>query len=153
VNDSDDPAGSPAQKTALSSVDPPRNFSLSVGDRIRALTIGAPAYATRKKDLEDLEAAHVRTLVALHDTLVARGWDPEAVARALQQKASTVDLKKLNALVASHNRYYPIEANLPVDPRTGEYLIYGRPWRPDRVWSASRLVDEARAMVAARAER
>lgn len=76
VNDSDDHDGGASSKTSFSSADPPRNFSLSVGDRIRALTIGAPAYATRKKHIEDLEAAHVRTLVALHDLLVGRGRAP-----------------------------------------------------------------------------
>ena len=142
----------PSDKTAFSSADPPRNFWLTVGDRIRALTIGAPAYATRKKHIEDLEAAYVSTLLALHDALLARGRDAGAVTRALHDKASSFDLKKLNALVASHNRYYPIEANLPVSPRTGQYLIYGRPWRPESAWTVSRLVEQAFARIAARAD-
>jgi hypothetical protein len=132
--------------TAFSSTDPPRNFSLSVGDRIRALTIGAPAYATRKKHLEDLEAAHVRTLVALHDALIARGSDLD---RALHDRAASLDIKKLNALTDAHNRYYPIEANLPMNMR-GDYLIYGRPWRPELPWTARRLVELAMAKIAER---
>jgi hypothetical protein len=153
VSDSDDPERGSSPKTAFTSVDPPRNFTLTVGDRIRALTIGAPAYATRKKHIEDLEATHVRTLVTLHDTLVACGRDEEAVTRALHSRAQALDLKKLNALVASHNRYYPIEANLPVNPRTGEYLIAGRPWRPESPWTEDRLVEQALAAIAARRER
>jgi hypothetical protein len=148
VNDESDDSA----KTALRSADPPRNFSLSVGERIRALTIGAPAYSTRKKYAEDLEERFLRILVKLHDTLVARGEDDDAVSRALAEKAATFDLTKLNALIATHNRWYPIEANLPFDPRTGEYLVYGRPWCPDERWSAARMVERAQAMVAARSD-
>jgi hypothetical protein len=151
VSDSDDAS---ARKTAFDSADPPRNFTLSIDDRIRALTIGAPAYATRKKHLEDLELQHVRALVALHDALVAKhAGEPDLdalVARALVDKAATFDVKRMNALVTAHNRYYPIEANLPIDPRTGHYLVYGRPWVPEEPWTASRLVDRAQAVIAAR---
>jgi hypothetical protein len=151
-DDSDDPARPSSPKTAFSSADPPRNFSLSVGERIRAMTIGVPAHAARKRHIEDLEAAHIATLVALHDALVARARSEAAVKDALHDKAATFDLKKLNALVATHNRYYAIEANLPVNPRTGEYLIYGRPWRPDTPWTVDRIVDLAVAAVDARRE-
>ena len=146
----DDSTNDPVAKSAFRSADPPRNFSLSVGERIRALTIGAPAYATRKKSVEDLEERYVRTLVALHGSLVARGLDDGAIARALLDKAQTFDLKRLNALIATHNRYYPIEANLPIDPRSGEYLVYGRRWFPEEPFTPERLVDRAQAIVAAR---
>jgi hypothetical protein len=43
-------------------------------------------------------------------------------------------LRELNRLIEAHNRYYPIEANLPLDPATGLQLDRGvgvvRPWRP-----------------------
>ncbi len=32
----------------------------------------------------------------------------------------------LNELIDKHNRYYPIEANLPIDVRTGRLLDRGR---------------------------
>jgi hypothetical protein len=151
VNDSDDDSG---RKTAFNSADPPRNFTLSVDDRIRALTIGAPAYATRKKHLEDLEERHVRALVALHDALVAKHAGrpdlDELVTRALHEKASTFDVKRMNTLVETHNRYYPIEANLAMDLRTGEYKIYGKRWLPEEPWSVERLVARARSVLASR---
>jgi hypothetical protein len=137
----------------FTSADPPRNFSLSTSDRVRAAVMGAPAYATRKKSLEDAEERYVRVLVALHDALVAKlgaGADHAAVARALHEKAATFDLKKMNALVVSHNRWYPIEANLPVDLRTGEYLIYGKRWLPEEPWTVARLIACVHAEIAAR---
>jgi len=40
------------------------------------------------------------------------------------------ELAKLNDLIARHNRYYPIEANLPIEVRSGRLLERGRPWQP-----------------------
>lgn len=137
--------------TAFNSADPPRNFTLSVNDRIRAMAIGAPAYATRKKSIEDREDRYVGALVALHDTLVAGGERSHETSSAMLDRAATFDLTRLNALIASHNRYYPIEANLPIDWRTGGYLVYGRPWLPTEPWTAERLVAQALAVIAARA--
>jgi hypothetical protein len=31
--------------------------------------------------------------------------------------------------IGNYNRYFPIEANLPTDPETGELVWLGRPWR------------------------
>jgi hypothetical protein len=122
VSDSDDDfearLARKSAPTAFNSADPPRNFSLSVNDRIRAMTIGAPAYATRKKSIEDREERFVAVLVALHDTLVAKraraghAHDPDLAMKAMLDRAATFDLARLNALIATHNRYYPIEANL-----------------------------------------
>lgn len=140
--------------TAFNSADPPRNFTLSVNDRIRAMAIGAPAYATRKKTIEDREDRFVGVLVALHDSLVAKpgqgARDENLVKRAMLERAAAFDLKRLNTLIATHNRYYPIEANLPIDFRTGGYLVGGRPWLPTEPWTAERLVAQALAVIAAR---
>ena len=36
----------------------------------------------------------------------------------------------MNDLIDRHNRWYPIEARLPMDPRTGDYvLVNGEPYR------------------------
>jgi hypothetical protein len=142
--------------TAFDSADPPRNFTLSVNDRVRAIAIGAPAYATRKKSIEDREERFVAVLVALHDTLVARrarsgdAPDAELVTRAMLDRAATFDIARLNALIEAHNRYYPIEANLATDLRTGEYLVYGRRWMPTEPWTVERFVATAKALIAAR---
>jgi hypothetical protein len=161
VSDSDDDfEGRLARKsapTAFNSADPPRNFELSVNDRIRAMTIGAPAYATRKKSIEDREERFVAVLVALHDTLVAKRAragqappHPDLVSRAMLDRAASFDLARLNELIDTHNRYYPIEANLSTDMRTGEYLVYGCAWLPTEPWTAARFVMQAEAVITAR---
>ena len=29
----------------------------------------------------------------------------------------------MNELIARHNRWYPVESRLPLDPRTGDYVL------------------------------
>lgn len=135
----------------------PRNFSLGTAESIRALTIGVPSYAARKRRIEDMLEDLVERL---HDALTKAGergaagsspterpWPPEG-ALAL---AAALDLSKVNALVDAHNRYYPIEANLPVDPRTGAYLVKrGTPFEPEPTVTPERLVALLDALLDAR---
>ena len=116
--------------SALNSANPRRNFTLSVDERIRAIAIGAPAWATRKRKIEDSVERFVSQLVDLHDALAAKEQHTLAEIFAhLETAANGFDLPKLNGIVATHNRYYPIEANHPMD-RHG-YVAYCRPWRPE----------------------
>lgn len=133
--------------TALDSADPPRNFTLNVDERIRALTIGAPAYAIRKRKIEDTEDLWVRALVELHEKLSAKGASGDEIERALHAKASSFDYAKQNALVAMHNRWYPVEANLRIDPKTGGYLIYGKPWIAETEYTPKRILDRAYELI------
>jgi len=71
----------------------------------------------RRRAIEDLQAGLSRKLAEF-------GGDSVVLAEVV------ADLARLNDLIDKHNRYYPIEANLPVDPRTGALLERGVPWRP-----------------------
>lgn len=133
--------------TTFNGVDPPRNFTFSVDERIRALTIGVPAWSARKRRIEDLEEKLVGDLVTLHAALVAKRLDARAIDAALEARAAGTNLTRLNEQIALHNRYYPIEANLRMDPETGGYLVSGRRWQPERAWTVARLLDEARAVL------
>ena len=98
---------------------PPRNFTLSIGDRVRAYTQGVPGHIRRRRRIEDLEAQLVGTIAAA-----------DAPAETASSPEVTADLALLNDLIARHNRYYPIEANLPIDVRTRRLIERGGPWRP-----------------------
>jgi hypothetical protein len=89
-----------------------RNFSISLADRIRAME-GVPSHVRRKRLIEDLLD---RIDAELRVVLETSG---EIAARA---HAAAFDLQRLNALIDDHNRYYPIEANLPIDVATGRLL-------------------------------
>jgi len=112
----------------LETLDPARNFTLTTEERVRAVAAGPPAYVRRRRAIEDLEEGIVRVLVERCREATAEGLDVREHARA---NAPMRALERLNDLVARHNRYYPIEANLPVHPRTGELVERtGEPWRP-----------------------
>jgi hypothetical protein len=103
---------------------PPRNFTVSTEERIRALVGGPPAYMRRRRKIEDLEEAIISAARA-HERETRAPLDPAALPAPLARA-----LASLVELVETHNRYYPIEANLPIDVATGEPLELGRPWRP-----------------------
>lgn len=132
------------------SADPPRNFSLPTEERIRALTIGVPAWSARKKRIEDMEEDFVAKLVALFDEAIAKGATESAGRELMTRRAHAIDLKKLGSLVADHNRWFPIEANLPMDPATGGYLARGRRWTPEPEPSHAAILARAEAILASR---
>jgi hypothetical protein len=51
--------------------------------------------------------------------------DAEAFAARWHEVAAAYRFDELNAIIRAHNAYYPIERDLPMDPRTGEYRIVG----------------------------
>jgi hypothetical protein len=138
------------KKSPLETTDPPRNFSIPTEERVRAMTIGVPAWAARKRRIEDREEELVRALVEFHDALLERGGSPADALERMRDKARQLDLTRLERLVEAHNRYYPIEANLPFDPATGGFLARGRPWRPEPAPEVSAFVALAEAVIARR---
>jgi hypothetical protein len=135
-----------------SSIDPPRNFKISIEERVRALASGAPAWAVRKRRIEDAIARYERTLRDVQDALLVADAPAERIEAKLLERAKRFDIAKTNALIETHNRYYPIEANLPIDPRTGGYLQLGRPWQREPLVTAEALVAVVRAAAAAPAD-
>src|SRR5579871_6569964 len=111
------------------------NFKLSVDARLRAYAQGVPGHIRRRRRIEDLEARLVHQLAAAAAPGELEVAPEVAAALAL-----------LNDLVARHNRYYPIEANLAVDVRTGRLLERGVPWHPTPPITAADLLARARAM-------
>jgi hypothetical protein len=56
--------------------------------------------------------------------------DPELFAARWRDCARSWDFDELNVLVEQHNAWYPIERDLPLNPRTGDYVrVGGRSYR------------------------
>jgi len=91
---------------------PQRNFTLTTEERVGALVTGPPAWARRRKRIEELSTQIV---------------DDERAGEKRQAKKKLAELVKL---VEAHNAYYPIEANLPLDPDTSQLMEMGEPWKP-----------------------
>jgi hypothetical protein len=102
----------------------PRNFTTSTAERVRAVVAGPPAFALRRRRIEDLEASIVRA-IAETESKTGERFDPSAVPAGIARALAT-----LRRLVEIHNAYYPIEASLPIDVTTGELLDLGRRWKP-----------------------
>jgi hypothetical protein len=121
-----------------------RNFTIPLEERVRAMG-GPPAYVRRKREIEDLEerlmvaiADHEERRAALEDDaaeLARLGTLPRGAAKAIE---------RLNDLIDRHNRYYPIEADLRIDPRSGRLIDGTRPWAPRPAVTLADLVAAAR---------
>lgn len=101
-----------ARRNPEQTASPARNFTLTTEERVQAIVTGPPAWARRRKRIEDLS----EQIVALH--------------REGKGREVTKALAELGKLVQAHNTYYPIEANLPLDPETSRLMDLGVPWKP-----------------------
>ena len=98
-----------------------RNFTADPGSYLASL--GGPLpYMTRLREIDRLTAEHEEALAAVREQ-VRDGAEWAAVVAAW-------DFGDVNDLIDRHNRWYPVEARLPMDPRTGDYaLVNGRDYR------------------------
>jgi hypothetical protein len=114
-----------------------RNFSLSA-DRYAVALAGPPAYACRLREIEDETAAHEQALRAAWEKLTRRhADDPRRFAARWRRLAERWSFHAVNELIERHNAYYPAEARLPMDPRTGDFvLVGGMPYRRRRLDAA-----------------
>ena len=56
--------------------------------------------------------------------------EPERFRHEWTVRVRALRFDDLNALIDRHNRWYPVESRLPMDPRRGDYaLVNGRDYR------------------------
>lgn len=104
-----------------------RNFRPGA-DSYVAGAVGPPSFIRRLRAIEDEAAEHERRLErAWRELAGACGRDERLFAERWQAVAEGWVFYAVNALIAKHNRYYPVESRLPMDPRTGDFvLVNGR---------------------------
>jgi hypothetical protein len=91
-----------------------------------------PRFSQRLRTIEDDLAEHrMRLADAYAETQRACLGDAPLFEERWRAAAHAWDFDAVNELILQHNEYYPIERNLPVNPRTGDYVTpAGRPyWR------------------------
>jgi len=90
-----------------------------------------PAYMRRLRNIDRELDRHKRVLNRLHrDLSGSLGRDPDAFAARWRRIASDFNFDRVNELIREHNEWYPVERNLPLDPRTRDYVkIRGRSYR------------------------
>jgi hypothetical protein len=109
------------------------------------VSLGGPMpYMQRLRAIEDETLEHELRLERAWRALADEAaGDERRFAERWRRTASRWSFFAVNALIEKHNRYYPIEARLPMDPRTGDFaLVSGRPYhlQPlDEAWVLERF--------------
>ena len=119
-----------------------RNFRPDAGAQLTAL--GGPlAWMRRLRAIEAELALHEEQLAEAYGALRAECRDAERFAREWRAVAERWDFNHVNELIERHNRHYPAESRLPMNPRTGDFvLVNGRPYTRqtlDAAWILSRF--------------
>ncbi len=107
-----------------------RNFRPSASAYLGAAR-GPLAYMVRLHVIEVQIAEHEERLAEARRALGAEcDGDKDAFARRWRAIAREWQFTEVNDLVERHNRWYPVESRLPMDPKTGDYaLVNGRDYR------------------------
>ncbi len=99
-----------------------RNFRPDADSYLASLG-GPRPYMVRLRQISALTTAHQQ---ALAEAYVAHGGDSAAWVALVEGW----DFSEVNELIDRHNRWYPAESRLPMDPRTGDYaLVNGEHYR------------------------
>jgi hypothetical protein len=98
-----------------------------------------PRYMERLSEIDAAIAAQRRRIGDAYQALQDEcGTDASAFARRWRERARRFRFDELNELIREHNEWYPVERNLPLDPRTRDYIKpAGRNYRRpelDRDW-------------------
>ncbi len=91
------------------------------------LTAGAPPrWMERLGQIDHGIKREQRRLERAHRLLREEcGEDAEVFAQRWRALVASWDFDELNALIRQHNDWYPIERNLPINPRTRDYVTVG----------------------------
>jgi hypothetical protein len=101
----------------------------------------------RLREIEQRTEAHMTDLgVAWHELAIECAEDEAGFRDAWLERALAPAFYEINDLIDRHNRWYPIESRLPMDPRTGDYaLVNGKDYRLrplDSAWILDRFPAE-----------
>jgi hypothetical protein len=97
-----------------------RNFRPDADAQLAAL--GGPLAWMRR--LRAIELA-----VELHEQQLAEAYALRESPEEWRKLAEAWDFSEVNDLIDRHNRYYPTESRLPMNPRTGDFVrVNGKPY-------------------------
>ncbi|HET7146310.1 MAG TPA: hypothetical protein VFI10_03835 [Gaiellaceae bacterium] len=125
-----------------------RNFRPDADSAIRAL--GGPAHWMRRlRAIEDAMDQHEAQLEEAWRELAAETRDADEFARRWRETARRWSFAEVNELIERHNRNFPAEARLAMDPRTRDFVkVNGKPYRRaplDEAWILERFPAELAA--------
>ena len=98
-----------------------RNFRPDAESGVRALG-GPTAWMRRLRAIEDQVDQHERQLGEAWRRLAEEVADPAEFAAGWREAAASWNFAEVNELIERHNRNFPAEARLPMDPRTRDFV-------------------------------
>jgi hypothetical protein len=127
-----------------------RNFRQAADGYLASL--GGPLpYMLRLREIDDLVAAVTTELEERWRALALETRDDGQFARRWCREAERASFAEVNELIDRHNRWYPAESRLPMDPRTGDYaLVNGTDYRLsplDEEWVLERFPADRRRAI------
>jgi hypothetical protein len=137
---SDETPRTPAERFVAESLEDPRSAGRPFTSRAREtrrsleeyIRAGVrPRWMERLIEIERGTKRHRRRLAVAYDALREEcGDDRAAFARRWHATAQAWEFEEVNELIRTHNEWYPVERDLPMDLRTRDYvLINGRSYR------------------------
>ena len=129
-----------------------RNFKPAVDNYV--VSLGGPlAYMQRLRQIEAETADHEERLAKAWRELAESCRDAARFAERWRRTAERWSFTAVNELIERHNRWYPAEARLPMDPRSGDFvLVAGKPYRRrplDTAWVLEQFPPELQRACAA----
>jgi HEAT repeat protein len=125
-----------------------RNFRPDGDSASRALG-GPTLWMRRLRAIEEEVELHEQQLGEAWRELAQETSDADAFARRWREVAAGWSFAQVNELIERHNRNFPAEARLPMDPRTRDFVkINGRPYQRDFLdeeWVLERFPPDLRA--------
>jgi len=126
-----------------------RNFRPDADAAVRALG-GPTIWMRRLRAIEDELDRHEAQLDAAWRALAEETADAAEFALRWTETAHRWSFAQVNELIARHNRNFPAEARLPMDPRTRDFVrIDGRPYQReplDAEWILARWPADLQAL-------
>jgi hypothetical protein len=102
-----------------------------MADSYLAAARGPLAYMLRLHEIETKTGEHEERLEGAWRALALEcGEDVVRFEREWREVAARWSFDEVNDLIERHNRWYPTESQLPMDPKTGDFaLLNGRDYR------------------------
>lgn len=126
-----------------------RNFRPDADAAIRALG-GPTVWMRRLRAIEDELDRHEQQLGEAWLQLAADADDEAEFARLWRETAERWSFAQVNELIERHNRNFPAEARLPMDPRTRDFVkVNGKPYQRkplDAEWILARWPADLQAL-------
>ena len=118
------------------------SFKIGLDEYIKAMD-GPPAWVMRLKRIEDwMDQTSTKVREEWFETALENAGNTGYFRREWIHYVENFDFSRVNKWISDHNEYFPIEANLPYDIRTGKIFYCGKPFTKKDFLGQTWLLDQ-----------